>query len=310
MNWEKKGLIYTPPFDGSWMDNSALTPTPFLIKENVIRVYASFRDEDGVGRIGYVDVNANNPSEILKISKAPVLDIGVDGMFDDNGVILGDLVRVEDEIYMYYVGFQLVNKAKFLAYTGLAISSDQGETFVRYKSTPVLDRGANATCFNAIHTIMVEDGKFKAWCGSGSLWKVINGVSYPSYNTKYYESTDGFKFDVDESYTCIEHKKNEYRIGRPRVYKDDGMYKMIYTYGTLEGEYEMGYAESSDGVEWIRMDENMGIKLSDEGWDSESISYGVPCKVKDKTYMFYNGNDMGREGFGYAELIFKNKTGE
>ncbi len=127
MKWEKKGLIYQSPEDNSWRDNSALTPTAFLLDTNIIRVYASFRDTQGVGRIGYIDVNANNPSDVLKISDKPVLDIGKDGMFDDNGVILGDLIRVDNKIYMYYVGFQLVKKSKFLAYSGLAISEDNGE---------------------------------------------------------------------------------------------------------------------------------------------------------------------------------------
>ena len=110
MKWQKKGLVYTPPKDNSWKHNSALTPTAFLLGENIIRVYASFRDTQGIGRIGYVDVDANNPSNIIKISNKPVLDIGKDGMFDDNGVILGDIIRVENKIYMYYVGFQLVKK--------------------------------------------------------------------------------------------------------------------------------------------------------------------------------------------------------
>ena len=106
MKWEKKGLIYTPPKDESWRDNSALTPTAFLLDENIIRVYASFRDTQGIGRVGYVDVDANN---IIRISDKPVLDIGKDGMFDDNGVILGDLIRVENKIYMYYVGLKNQN---------------------------------------------------------------------------------------------------------------------------------------------------------------------------------------------------------
>ncbi|XTO85935.1 hypothetical protein K4E85_03490 [Campylobacter coli] len=50
-------------------------------------------------------------------------------MFDDNGVILGDVLRIENKIYMYYVAFQLVEKAKFLAFSGLAISSDNRENF-------------------------------------------------------------------------------------------------------------------------------------------------------------------------------------
>ena len=31
MKWEKKGLIYCPRGDSDWMDNSVLTPQPFLL---------------------------------------------------------------------------------------------------------------------------------------------------------------------------------------------------------------------------------------------------------------------------------------
>lgn len=306
MEWKKKGLIYKPPFDGTWKDNSALTPTAFLLDENTIRVYVSFRDKEGIGRIGYIDVDAKNPSNVLKISDKPVLDIGKDGMFDDNGVILGDLIRVEDKIYMYYVGFQLVKKSKFLAYTGLAISKDNGETFKRYKNVPIMDREDEALYIRAIHSVIYEDNKFKIWYATGSGWENITGVDFPQYDINYIESEDGIHFK-ENGIKCIENNSNnlEYRIGRPRTYKKDDLYIMNFTYGTTDGRYIAGQATSSDGVNWNRDDEKLGIQLSKEGWDSIHLSYPSIVYSGDKFFMFYNGNNMGKEGFGYAELIEK-----
>ncbi len=304
MKWEKKGLIYTPPFDGSWKDNSALTPTPFLLNENTIRVYASFRDKQGIGRIGYVDVDSNNPLKIIKISEKPVLDIGMDGMFDDNGVILGDILRLDNKISMYYVGFQLVSKAKFLAYTGLAISKDSGETFQRAYHTPVLDRADEALYIRAIHSVIYEDNRFKFWYAVGNNWENINNQNFPKYDINYIESCDGISFS-SVGVKCIENNKTnlEYRIGRPRVYKYDGSYIMNFTYGTIDGRYIAGQAISFDGIIWERKDKEIGIDLSPKGWDSIHLSYPAIIKSHNKTYMFYNGNKMGLDGFGYAELI-------
>jgi len=304
VKWKKKGLIYSPPLDGSWRDNSALTPTAFLLNDNIIRNYVSFRDLKGTGRIGYVDVNANNPSEVLKISESPVLDIGQDGMFDDNGVILGDVIRIENNIHMYYVGFQLVNKSKFLAYSGLAISEDNGETFHRYKQTPILDRENEGLYIRAIHSVIYEDKKFKIWYATGNGWENINGVDYPQYDINYIESTDGIHFK-ENGIKCIENDKvnNEYRIGRPRVYKKDNLYIMNFTYGTTDGKYIAGQATSIDGIDWQRNDNELGIELSKKGWDSIHLSYPSIINTKEKTFMFYNGNNMGKDGFGYAELI-------
>src|SRR5688572_17623601 len=111
MNWIKKGLIFSNKGQLSWSVDSALTPTPILF-DNRIRIYAGFRDKEGISRIGYVDLDADNPRSILSISQTPVLDIGTNGTFDDNGVILGDVVRDGNDLRMYYVGFQLVKKAK------------------------------------------------------------------------------------------------------------------------------------------------------------------------------------------------------
>lgn len=306
MKWEKKGLIYISPKDGSWKDNSALTPTAYLLNDEIVRIYSSFRDTTGVGRIGYIDVEAKDPSKIIQISNNPILDIGERGMFDDSGVILGDLINIDDKVYMYYVGFQKVEKAKFLAYSGLAISHDDGESFTRYQQTPILDRAQEALYIRAIHSVIYEDGKFKIWYATGSGWENINGVDYPQYDINYIESDNGVDF-CTYGIKCIKnnYQNKEYRIGRPRVYKDKDKdkYIMNFTYGTVDGRYIMGQAESIDGLLWTRDDTKRGIELSESGWDSIHLSYPSIIKTNYGTYMFYNGNNMGLDGFGYAKLI-------
>ena len=68
------------------------------------------------------------------------------------------------------------------------------------------------------------------------------------------------------------------------------------------GEYLAGYAESSDGLHWVRKDDQLGMALSAEGWDSRHLCYPALIECEGRVFMFYNGNDMGREGFGCAEL--------
>ena len=64
----------------------------------------------------------------------------------------------------------------------------------------------------------------------------------------------------------------------------------------------MGYAYSDDLINWTRDDSQAGISISESGWDSEMIAYPHIVKIDEKYYMFYCGNEFGREGFGYAEL--------
>jgi len=301
MKWLKKGLIYCPDGSSSWAKHSALTPTPILLNDEVIRVYASFRDHSGVGRIGYVDVDAENPSTILKVSKKPVLDIGSPGTFDDNGVILGDVVKIADQLYMFYVGFQLVEKVKFLAFSGLAISHDGGNTFTRIKQFPIMDRADEGLYIRAIHSVLVEKNLVRVWYAAGNQWTWIGDKPYPSYEIRYMEANMDMLFG-SSGRLCIKPQNDEYRIGRPRVYQTENGYRMFYTWGNLHGGYMLGYAESKNGIEWKRFDAQVGIGLSENGWDSKSVCYPALLKYKDREYMFYNGNDMGKTGFGYAVL--------
>jgi hypothetical protein len=301
MQWEKKGLIYNPQGLGGWRDNTFITPTPFLLSNEVIRIFGGFRDTNGVSRIGYLDIAAEDPSKVLQVSQNPVLDIGKDGMFDDNGVILGTVIRNHDELWMYYVGFQLVKKVKFLAYSGLAISRDNGENFKRVSDTPILDRHGEEHYIRAIHSVIKEGDIYKTWYSTGNRWEYINDVPYPQYKIMYTESADGINFPSKPGIDCIDVINDEYRIGRPVVFKEEGKYKMFYTRDTLSKVYSAGYAESLDGVHWNRMDEAFNLPLSDSGWDSETICYPIPLETSYGYYLFYSGNNMGQTGVGFAK---------
>lgn len=303
MKWKKLGLVFTLEGQSTWAKNSALTPQPILLNQDVIRVYAGFRDEEGISRIGYVDLDANNPKRVIKVSGTPVLDRGRDGCFDDNGVILGDVVRFGNVLRMYYVGFQLVKRAKFLAFTGLAESKDGGETFQRVSESPVLDRRDGANTINAIHTAIYVNEKWKVWFAVGDDWQDISGVKYPKYNIWYTESDDGINFN-QEQVQCIDVQGDEYRIGRPSVYLKDDLYYMLYTKGSKSGQdYFPGVATSKDGIKWTRKDAELGLELSKNDFDSIHLCYPRLVEVNSKVYGFYNGNNMGAEGFGVAELL-------
>ena len=66
--------------------------------------------------------------------------------------------------------------------------------------------------------------------------------------------------------------------------------------------YRIGYAESADGLEWVRMDDRVGIDVSSSGWDSEMICYPKVFEHQGKLYLLYNGNGYGKSGFGLAVL--------
>lgn len=305
MKWKKKGLIYCATGEFEWNFQWAMLPTPILLEKKTLRIYLGFCDEEIVGRVGYVDVNPDNPSEITAISKTPVLNIGRDGCFDDNGVVPISILRKNEAIYLYYIGFQLGKKVPYYMFCGLAISYDNGNTFKRYSESPILDRINSEVYARCGVNVIKDDNKYKMWyIGSNKEgWTENNGTYKPLYIMKYTESSDGIHWHED-SITCLDYKnEDEHGFGRPYVWKQNNIYRMLYSIRTFSKGYYIGYAESKDGIQWDRKDNLAGISLSVEGWDSENLSYPFIFKHGDKTYLFYNGNGCGKTGFGYAELV-------
>lgn len=302
MIWNKKGLIYKPEGDSQWAKSGAMLPTPLIIDRNTIRVYLGFRDSEGIGRIGYVDVEADNPGKVLSVSKNPVLDIGVPGTFDDNGVLPSCLIEHDNRLYLYYIGFQLGTRVRYFIFSGLAESRDGGDSFQRICQVPILDRIEADLFFRTAPFVSFEKELYRMWYIGGSEWTLDEGKMVPVYKVRYTESAkyDSWRGPVA---TCWDFdSEEEHGFGRPFIDRYEGGYRMFYSIRLRSTGYRLGYAESDDGVAWVRKDSQVGIDVSRSGWDSEMICFSSIIKASEKTYMFYNGNNFGESGFGYAVL--------
>lgn len=301
MKWEKKGLVFGVHQNSDWMDNSALTPTPLLIGDK-IRIFVGFRDRYGVGRVGYVDVDANNPSEVLQVSQKPCLDIGEPGCFDDNGVVPCAVVMQNEKLYLFYAGYNVGYHVRMTIFSGLAISQDFGETFKRASRVPIMERTDRSPLFRVVHTALKDNGSWKIYYGEGEKFIQGQKKTLPVYNISLLETENLTELDKDGE-TVLAAEGNEYRVGRPYVVKDRGIYKMFFGGGSEEITYRLAYAESLDGKQWKRIDSKLNMNLSSSGWDSEMTAYPAFVRYRDKAYLFYNGNNYGWDGFGYAELV-------
>lgn len=300
MKWVKKGLIFAPDGKLDWMVTHASMPFAERIRNNIYRVYFCGRNEQCRAQMGYLEIDIDEPREILHITEKPALELGSLGAFDDTGVWPSWMIHCGDTAYMYYTGRMAGMTVPFYSCIGLAISRDGGKTFERLSRAPVIGRNNVDPYLIATPAILFEDNGWRMWYSSGDRWVMINGEPKHYYNIKYAESRDGTNWDRDGT-VCIDFKsEDEYAIGRPCVLKDEGIYKMWYSY---RGEsYRIGYAESRDGISWQRKDYEVGIDVSDSGWDSEMICYAYVFDHEGTKYMLYNGNGYGRTGLGYAVL--------
>ncbi|WP_217631662.1 hypothetical protein [Methylomonas sp. LWB] len=305
MHWRKLGIVYAPPGDQDWASSHAMVPTPLQISPEVIRVFVTFCDANGLGRPGFVDVDANDPTRVLRVSERPLLDLGAPGSFDENGLLTCSVLPMGGRrLFLYYAGFELGTKIRYRLLTGLAISDDGGETFHRHSSVPVLERSDQERHIRGGPWALLDQGVVRLWYVAGSDWIELNGKSMPVYDLRYVESKDGVHFPSHGQVQLRVEEADEHGFGRPCVIgKPGGGFRLFYSVRRRSfAAYRLGYAESADGIHWRRMDAHLNLDVSPGEFDSDAIMYAAPIQIGEQLYVFYNGNHFGRDGFACARL--------
>lgn len=302
MRWEKLGLVYAPDGGLWWARSHAYMPTPLVMNDGSIRIFLAFLDHDLVGRMGYVDVSGEDPKRILGVSRSPLLDVGEPGTFDEWGVTPMSIVRSGESLLMYYTGWQRTRSNRYTMLTGLALSRDDGRTFSRAQHVPVLDRSEQEQFFRTAMFVLHHSAGWSAWYAAGSRWIESDGKTLPTYDLRFLASRDGVHWP-DSGEVCLEPSRpSELGFGRPFVYRKDSGYEMLYSIRRLGLGYRPGLARSSDGMKWVRCDEEAGIDISPAGWDSEMLCFGSIATTPAGRWLFYNGNGYGATGVGVAVL--------
>lgn len=309
MKWDKKGLIFKVDKNHEWMQTHAQVPIVDKINENKLRIYFGTRDIENRTLTTYIEVDSDNPKKILYVHDEPIIPLGRLGCFDDCGVMPNWLITHNRKKYFYYLGWNISGTVRYRVANGLAISKDNGRTFRRFSEGPIMDRTIDDPINCSTNCVLIENGIWKTWYQSYTKWELLNGILEPFYHIKYAESRDGITWSR-KNIVCLDFKSpEEGGLARPCVIKEKGLYKMWYSYRgktdhrtNKKFSYRIGYAESQDGIRWIRGDEEVGIDISKDGWDSEMIAYPYVYVHNGMKYMVYNGNGFGKSGFGYAIL--------
>lgn len=305
--WQKKGLVYKP--DGSLWFSRSHAQVPFAFpKDDFLRIYFSTRDDKGQSRPTFIDVDYEDPTKVLYVHYAPVLELGGPSEYDETGAMPSWFVpQPNGELWLYYTGWNRTWNAYRLS-VGLAVSTDGGISFTKKFTGPVMDRSIYNPIWAAQPSVMIEDGVWKMWYIAAQYSKYINDFPEPFYRCQYAESQDGIHWQPTGD-VVLEFDEFLNAVGRPSVYKEDGIYKMIYSYRNAvdyrinrDKSYRIGYAESKNGKQWERKDHLAGIAKSEDPseWDYQMINYCHTYCYKGKRYLLYNGNGFGASGFGYA----------
>lgn len=304
MRWIKRGEVFRPSAESGWLSHHAQGPT-VLSRGAFLRIYFAGRPEHSITLPTFIDVSSDDPRNILRVNRDPLLPLGGRGDFDEFGIIPTEVIEVGDEVWMYYTGWQRGVSVSYTLAIGLAISRDGGQTFKKAYVGPIIDRTRDEPYMTMSPFIVREGASWHCWYASGVGFLPCEGKYEPQYVIKYAVSSDGLEWKRSGA-ECLPRGFPEESTTRPTVVKIGEVYHMWFCYRGADdyrggrNSYRVGYASSTDLHRWERDDARAGITVSQEGWDSLIITYPYVVRVGDQYMMFYNGNGFGATGFGYA----------
>lgn len=307
MTWKAHGRIFSPETNAPWVHSHAQVPTP-LIMQDRLRVFYAGRNAAGKSFIAYADFARNDPTKLLHASQEPILALGRTGTFDDEGMMPSTVVSFNDQLYFYYSGWNRRLTCPYHNATGLIVSDDGGNSFYRPFEGPVLDRIPMEPYLAVTPTILLEDGVLKMWYVSGVSWEKIGESYEPVYVIKHAYSSDGISWSRP-GMVCVPQQHPMEAFSHPSVMKFGDVYRMWYCFrGSRDyrggaGSYQMGYADSADGLDWTRKDRSADAVVPRSDWDSQMQCYPYVFEMDGSRFMLYNGNGFGKSGFGLAEWL-------
>ncbi|UCG70096.1 MAG: hypothetical protein JSV09_03525 [Thermoplasmata archaeon] len=265
-------------------------------------------DGGGSTRIGH----ATSPDgyQWTKDGANPVLDLGPSGSWDDWQVYAPSVIYIGSGFEMWYSGSD-GNTVRI----GYATSPD-GITWTKYddplttsplyiESDPVLDVGApdSFEYHNVFHPSVLYDGLIY------HMW--YTGYNLSNLRIGYATSPDGVAWNKYAGNPVLDlgppDSWDDFHVLSPTVHYNGSTFQMWYT-GHDGSVQEIGYANSTDGINWTKNAENPVMKVGLPGtWEGAHVCY--PTVIFDGyTYrMWYTGSVGSIPRIGYAELLYNQR---
>lgn len=297
MSWRRLGWLYSPDGTKSWARSHAALPTPVHIENDIFRVFFSTRDAENRSHVAWVDVDLGGTPQVLREATEPALVPGVEGTFDDDGISIGCVTKADQDLRLYYMGWNLGGRTPWRNSIGLAQADSPLDAFKRFSPGPILDRSPEDP-YTLTYPCVVRRMAKDWWMWYGSNLTPNTADARLRHVIKAARSEDGIRWERNYDTAIGFATSAEYAIVRPTVAKIGDA--LLMCFASRGNHYQIGAARSEDYKHWTRIDAAMGLAPSSHGWDSEMTCYPALFQHRAQLWLLYNGNGFGRTGFGLA----------
>jgi hypothetical protein len=315
MKWRKLGKIFDPSEHKLPNNCTDFAQSPqVLVFEDFVRVYFSAREKDVnrkyLSHVAFVEFDKQFKG-INRVSDRTVIPLGGLGCFDEHGIFPVNIVRSADRILAYTTGWNRRVSVSTDAAIGLAISDDDGLTFKKVGVGPILSASLHEPFLVGDGFVRIYGDTYHMWYIYGTNWITHANGAPPDrvYKIGHATSLDGILWQKEGRQIISDRLNAEECQALPTVIQIADRYHMFFCYRqstdfreNRSRSYRIGYAFSDNLVDWNRDDGNVGINVSETGWDSYMQCYPHVFEMDGEVYLMYNGNDFGRYGFGLAKL--------
>ncbi len=290
-----------------------------LIRKDGIRFYFSTRRLDSnngkfISQVAYVDylTDPRQPDFNVRphVSTHEILAPGQLGCYDEHGVFPFHIFKSGPYLYGYISGWSRRSSVSVETGIGISISYNEGETFERLGNGPILSASLHEPFLVGDPFVIRAGNQYHMWYIYGTQWKHFENSLQPEriYKIAHAISTDGVNWNREGKILIPDLLDDECQA-LPTVVKWGLKYHMFFCFRDAVGfrddskkGYRLGHAESNDLIDWNRDDSFLEDFRSGYSWDAEMQCYPHAAILGDRLYLFYNGNQFGRTGFGAAIL--------
>ena len=278
-------------------ENSFVQMPTVIDMLNYIKVYFSNRDAQGFASAYSVDLSKTLPFKILNVQKLN-LDFGKLGQHDETGIMPSSVIKINKQLYMYYVGWARLKNVPYKLSIGLARGNLDGTGFHKFSGGPILSSSVDNPYFVTSPHVRITSDKFQMLYASGSDWQFNENRYESTYYLKKCDSNDGINWTNHQN--VFEFNDLNYCTARPVAYKNHLFFSKRPTVGFRQtgNGYRILLINTSDSknlnpcrVKWLNNVEN-----------SLDVSYGFPIEIEGVDYLFYNGAAFGKYGMHIARI--------